>query len=75
MPDYIEQLFTHLARWVKGYGWLEIGQDHYTGSFIRVLDEGGMIWQGDPQYETLDAALHAAEVAVAQWMWQQLGER
>jgi hypothetical protein len=68
------QAYPHLSRWVQGYGWIEVGQDAYRSSLIRVLDEGGMIWESAAQYPSVDAALEAAEAAVAQWMREQLGE-
>ena len=49
--------YPHLCRWVAESGTLEIGHDQATGSFIRVLDEGGMIWKGRRRYPSLDAAL------------------
>ncbi len=75
MTESVDQRFPHLARWLNSYGWVEIGQDHYSRSFIRVLDEGGMVWEGATKYESLNDALHAAEEALTQWMWQELGER
>ena len=68
------QAYPHLSRWVQGYGWIEVGRDVYRSSLIRVLDEGGMIWESAAQYPSVDAALQAAEAAVAQWMREQLGE-
>jgi hypothetical protein len=68
------QGYPHLSRWVQGYGWIEVGRDGYRSSLIRVLDEGGMIWESAAQYPSVDAALQAAEAAVAQWMRDQLGE-
>jgi hypothetical protein len=48
------------------HGLLEIGDDGSTRSQIRVLDEGGMIWQGAAWYESVDAALRAAEEGLRQ---------
>lgn len=33
----------HLCRWVAEFGKLQIGYCHETRSFIRALDEGGMV--------------------------------
>ena len=49
--------------------------DPQTRSFIRVLDEGGLIWKGRRSYPTLDAALADAEAGVARWMKDELGIR
>ena len=52
----VEQAFPHIARWVTSQGWIEIGSDGYSRSFVRVLDEGGMVWEGAETYPSLDAA-------------------
>ncbi len=61
-----------LWRWLAEFGSVEIGHCHQTRSFIRVLDEGGMIWKGRRSYRSLDAALADAEAGVARWMKDQL---
>jgi hypothetical protein len=75
MTTAFEGTYPYLSRWVRGYGWIEVGQDHYSRSLIRVLDEGGMIWESAARYASVDEALREAEAAVAQWMREQLGER
>jgi len=66
--------YPHLAKWVKAHGWIEIGHDDYSRSFIRVLDVGGMVWEGEETYPTLEEALDAAEQAVTAWIDQQFGQ-
>lgn len=63
----------HLWRRVSEFGTVEIGLCSQTRSFIRVLDEGGLIWKGRRSYRTLDAALADAEANVARWMRDELG--
>jgi len=58
---------AQLWRWVRDFGTIEIGYCHQTRSFIRVLDEGGMIWKGRRSYASLEAALADAEAGVARW--------
>jgi hypothetical protein len=41
----IEELYPYLTRWVEEYGWVEIGQDGSSSSFVRALNEGGLIWK------------------------------
>jgi hypothetical protein len=65
--------YPHLWRWVTEFGTVEIGHCHQTRSFIRVLDEGGMIWEGRRSHRSLDAALADAEAGVARWMKNELG--
>ncbi len=43
--------FPNITLWVQGCGTVEIGRDSSTDSFIRVLDEGGMVWSGKSRYE------------------------
>jgi hypothetical protein len=65
--------YPHLCRWTAEHGTVEIGHCGQTRSFIRVLDEGGIIWKGRRSYPTLDAALADAEAGVARWMRDELG--
>ena len=46
MAQSSDATYPTVARWVKDFGWLEIGQEHMSRSFIRALDEGGMVWEG-----------------------------
>jgi hypothetical protein len=62
-----------LSRWAADVGTVEIGHCGQTRSFIRVLDEGGIVWKGRRSYPTLDAALADAEAGVARWMRHELG--
>jgi hypothetical protein len=48
----------------SAYGWIEIGQDDDSQSFVRALDMGGMVWEGKPKYKTVDAALDDLEAAL-----------
>jgi hypothetical protein len=68
----LERRYPHLSAWVKdGDRWVEIGTDDFSRSFIRVLDIGGMIWEGETSYPTLDDALAAADAAIKQWLREQ----
>jgi hypothetical protein len=70
----VEQAYPHLTRWVMAYGWIEVGQDPMGRSFAKALDEGGMIWEGEIAYPTLDAALRALDAGIARWMREERGE-
>ena len=65
--DLFASRYPNLGGWIKGGGWLEIGYTDFTQSFVRVLDTGGMIWEGKASYKSIDAALQAAEDAVIRW--------
>jgi len=66
LPDSLtlEHAYPHVAAWVDGGGWIELGQNEYSRSFIRILDIGGMLWEGATRYRSLDALLHDAETAL-----------
>ena len=49
--------YSAIAHWVDTYGWVEIGQDEYSTSFVRALDIGGMVWEGKASYPGLADAL------------------
>ena len=66
VPQFATQ-YPHVDGWVKD-GWIEIGYDYNTKSFIRVLDEGGMIWSGCARYTSVDEALADANRAIGEWM-------
>ncbi len=71
MAQGFESTYPTIARWVQEYGWIEIGQDDMSQSFVRALDEGGMVWEGQEDYATLDAALQDLEAGLATWMREQ----
>jgi hypothetical protein len=59
--------YPNLARWVTKFGWIAIGVDGFSFSLVRVLDEGGMIWESKEDKATVDEALQAADTAIATW--------
>jgi hypothetical protein len=71
MNATFERLYPSIARWVQTYGYIEMGHDEYSRSFVRALDIGGMIWEGQEQYPSVDEALRALERALAGWMRDQ----
>jgi hypothetical protein len=65
-----EKSYPNITRWVTSQGWIELGQDEYSSSLVRALDEGGMVWEGTANYGTLDEAFNALEAALAEWTEQ-----
>jgi|GEM_PF-563943 len=49
-------------------GWIEIGYSEGSRSFIRVFDEGGMVWEGKNTYSNLDEAFEDAEKGILAWL-------
>ncbi len=68
MSNPFETTYPDLTHWVEAHGWIEIGADEYSTSLVRVLDEGGMVWESEDDYDSLDAALQAADTAIANWL-------
>jgi hypothetical protein len=65
----LEEMYPYIAEWVAGWGWIELGDDGGPLGVIRVLDEGGQIWEsGDKQYATLDEIFLDLERFLAVWM-------
>lgn len=42
-----------------------MGQDDFSRSFVRALDIGGMVWEGESSYASVDEALRALETGLA----------
>ncbi len=66
-----EQDYPHIARWIKTQGWIEIGSDGMSPSWIRALDEGGMAWGGGDPRKSLDEAFEELDTALGKWMREQ----
>lgn len=59
MAVSFEERYPHIARWVNEHeGWIELGNDPDSPltSFVRALDCGGMLWEGEDSYPSLDEA-------------------
>jgi hypothetical protein len=69
MTTFDEQ-YPNIAWWVQD-GRIEIGRDEYSDSFIRVIDEGGLIWESEQTYETVAEALDEVDAAIRRWADEQ----
>ncbi len=63
-----EDKYPKLSSWIENRDWLEIGYTEMSRSFIRVLDEGGMVWERKAEYQTIDDALEDAERGIQRWL-------
>jgi hypothetical protein len=43
-------------------------------SWVRALDEGGLVWEGGDPSRPLEDALQELETALAEWIGQQFRE-
>ena len=59
--------YPHVAEWVMD-GWIEMGYDDMGRSFVRALDSGGLVWEGETHYATVDDALRALDAGIAAWL-------
>ena len=66
MHGSLAERFPLLTQWILN-GWIELGPTDWTRSFIRVLDEGGTVWEGKEAYETFEEAFAEAEAAIEAW--------
>lgn len=65
--DSFATRYPQIVEWVLRFGWIEVGHDHDNNSFARALDEGGMVWEGEYRYPTVEAALQALNDGIAAW--------
>ena len=70
-PGLLQQVYPTIARWASGYGWVEFGIDGLDRPFVRALDEGGTVWEGEGRYGTLDEALGAMEAGLAEFLEEE----
>ena len=68
VQSFLALAYPIIAHWIEKLGWIELGQDEYSKSLVRVLDEGGMVWESSKQHKTLADALDAAETAIEDWV-------
>lgn len=61
-----DEKYPYIAAWVQD-GSIEIGHNDYDGVFLRVMDEGGVVWESDKTYSILDDAFVEMNTAIANW--------
>ena len=62
MASIPDEHYPNIAWWVR-QGRLEIGWEYYTDPFIRLIDEGGTVWESEKEYKTIVEALADVEAA------------
>jgi hypothetical protein len=73
MSDKSAYRYANINRFVFEQGWIEIGFDEYSQSFIRALDPGGLVWEGKQFYESLDEAMTDLEQGLSAWITEFVG--
>jgi hypothetical protein len=66
MKKGFEDIYPYLHLYCQYQGWLEIGPDEYSNSWVRVLDEGGIRLELDES--SLNKSLSEAEKWAKEWM-------
>ena len=66
----VEKLFPAIARWVRGYGHIEIGDQEMFGFVARALDYGNLAFEDDKP-DTLAEALASLEKGLRKWFDEQ----
>ncbi len=61
--------FPGLAQWIDdGWGWIEIGQDEHSKSLLRLMDEGGLVWESPEKTQKLERSLRLADQYIHKWI-------
>jgi hypothetical protein len=60
--------FPAITYWVTACGWIEIGDDGMSPTWVRALDAGGVVWESEAQYARVDDALQAMDAALTTWL-------
>jgi hypothetical protein len=66
----VENLLPAIAKWVRGYGHIEIGDQEMFGFVVRALDYGGLVFEDDKP-DTLAEAMAALEKGLRKWFEEQ----
>lgn len=67
------KIYPNVDWWVNTHGWIELGSDYHSNSWLRMLDEGGMCWE-DEDSNSLDEALKAADIWLSAEIQDRFGE-
>lgn len=57
--------YPYLSDWISSRGWVELGSTPKTRTHIRILDQGGLVWESGMRYHTIEDLLRAGEQALA----------
>lgn len=66
----IEAQYPNVAKWVNGYGWIEMGETEGQGFQIRALDAGDLIYE-DTDCDSFAGAMQALETGLGAWFKEQ----
>jgi hypothetical protein len=68
--EKVETMFPAIARYVDGYGYIEIGDQESIGFVVRAIGYGGVDFEDD-RPDTLAEAMTVLEAGLVQWFEEQ----
>jgi hypothetical protein len=69
VAEAFEERYPNIAAWIREHeGWIEVGCDEHSSSLIRVFDLGGLVWESNKQYASIDDALTDADRVITDWL-------
>lgn len=68
------EIYPNLDWWINSQGWIEIGEDNYSSSWVRILDTGGLCWE-DENSQLLDEALKKGDIWLSHEIESRFGEK
>lgn len=68
MAQAIDERYRNIRMWIADGG-IEIGDcdSGYTTITARVVDAGGVVWETEETFTSLEAVLDAIKAAIANW--------
>ena len=67
----VESMFPAVARYVRDYGYVEVGDQESFGFVVRAIGYGGLDFEDDAP-ETLAEAMSVLEAGLARWFEEQV---
>lgn len=69
-PGSFEHRYPTIAEWVNGGGQISIGRDDESGSpsTVYASDPGGVVWESEEEFATLDDLFLALEQGLQEWI-------
>ena len=65
--------YPNIEWWIENQGWIELGEDLHSTSWVRILDMGGMYWE-DKDAASLDEALRNADIWLSTEIQSRMGK-
>lgn len=60
-------LYPNIVWWCEAQGWIEIGQDEFSDSMVRVLDVGGTVFEVEALSKSIGEALDEVDEFLEEW--------